>query len=83
MNTQLRPVEKSSTSASIKHRDKISKRTEWLDDLLLGMVDETLKQVFREEGAEVIYDYLGNKCHLKRQDIAKNPEDFSAGLRGF
>jgi len=51
-----------------------------LDDLLLGVVDETLREVFREEGAKVIYDFLENNCHLKREEIAEKPEVFSAGL---
>lgn len=51
-----------------------------LDELLLAVVDETFKQVFREAGAKVIYDYLGNKFHLEREEIAKKPEVFSVGL---
>ena len=53
---------------------------ETLDDLLLKVVEETLKQVFREEGTKAIYDYLENKCRLKREEIAEKPEVFSAGL---
>lgn len=49
-------------------------------ELLLSVVDETLKQVFREAGAKVIYDYLENKCHLKREEITEKTEVFSAGL---
>jgi len=52
-----------------------------LDDLLLSAVDETLKQVFKEAGAKVIYSYLGNKCHLKREEIVEKPEVFSADLK--
>jgi len=51
-----------------------------LDDLLLSVVDETLKQVFKEAGTKVIYDYLGNKCHLRREEIAEKPRVFSAEL---
>ena len=49
-------------------------------ELLLSVVDETLKQVFREAGSKVIYDYLENKCHLKREEITEKTEVFSAGL---
>ena len=56
-------------------------KTGSLDDLLLSAVDETLKQVFREAGTKVIYDYLGNKYHLKREEIAEKPEVFYAGLK--
>lgn len=67
MTEQLRTVEK----------------TVSMDNLLLSVVDETLKQVFKEAGANVIYDYLGNKCHLKLEEIAEKPEVFSAGLKGL
>lgn len=50
------------------------------DDLLFSVVDETLKNVFKDAGAKVIYDYMENKCHLKREEIAEKPEVFSAGL---
>ena len=56
---------------------------EMLDDLLLKVVDETMKQVFRETGAKVIYSYLGNNSHLKREEIAEKPEVFSAGLESL
>ncbi|MFQ6073623.1 MAG: hypothetical protein ACE5KC_00240 [Candidatus Bathyarchaeia archaeon] len=52
-----------------------------VDDLLISAVDETLKRVFKEQGAKVIYDYFGNKFHLKPEEIAERSEVFSAGLR--
>ena len=54
-----------------------------VDDLLLSAVDETLRQVFKEAGTKVIYGYITNKCHLKREEIAKKPEIFSAGLESL
>lgn len=51
-----------------------------LDDLLLDTVDETVKQVFKEIGAEAIYNYLEKVCGLRREEIAKKPEIFSACL---
>jgi len=53
---------------------------ETLDALLLSVVDETLKEVFREAGTNVIYDFLGNNSHLKLEEIGEKPEVFSAGL---
>ena len=53
---------------------------ETLDNLLLEVIDETLKHVFREEGTKAIHDYLENKCHLKLEETAEKPEVFSAGL---
>ena len=77
---RLRTVEKSSVSSGTKREGRISKRTESLDDLLLSAVDETLRQVFREEGIKVIYNYFENNSHLKREEIAEKPDVFSAGL---
>jgi len=81
MTTKLRPVEKFSASASRKRKGKNCERTETQDDLLLSVVDETVKQVFKEAGAEVIYNFIENKYHLKREQIAEKPEVFSAGLK--
>jgi len=80
MTTKLRSAEKSSASANKKRKGKICERTETRDDLLLSVVDETVKQVFKESGAKVIYSFIENKCHLKREEIVERPEEFSAGL---
>ena len=53
---------------------------EVLDDLLLKVLDETMKQVFTETGTKVIYNFLENNSHSKREDIAQKPEVFSAAL---
>jgi len=78
--TMQRSVEKHGVLSSRKREGRLCERTERFSDLLLNAVDETLKEVFKEAGAEVIYKFLGNKCHLKREEFAKKPEDFSAGL---
>jgi hypothetical protein len=80
MTTQ-RAVERSSVSASTKREGKICERTGRLDDLLLTAIDETLKQIFKRAGTKVIYDFIENKCHLKREEIAEKPEEFSASLK--
>lgn len=54
---------------------------ETLDDLLLEAIDEMLRQVFEEIGTKVIYGFLGNNSHLKREEIPEKPEVFSAGLK--
>jgi len=79
MTTQ-RAVKKFGVSVSTKREDNVCRRTWRLDDLLLSAVDETVKQVFKDAGAKVIYDCLENKYHLKLEEIAGKPEDFSAGL---
>ena len=79
MTTQ-HTVEKSIVSVSMKRDDKVCEKTEKLADLFVSAVDETLKQVFKEAGTQVIYNFIENKCHLKCEEIAEKPEDFSAGL---
>lgn len=44
------------------------------------VVDETLKQIFKEEGARAIYDFLTNHAHLELEEAAEKPEVFSASL---
>ena len=58
---------------------KISKKPE-VDDLLLSVIDETVRHIFTEAGTKVIYDYLMNNHHLKLEEFAEKPEVFSAGL---
>ena len=81
MSKSLSSVRKSSFSSVQKSEGRIDKLMVSLDDLLLDMVDETVKQVFREPGAKAIYSYIENECHLKREEIAKKPEVFSADLK--
>jgi hypothetical protein len=51
-----------------------------LDGLLPLVVDETMRQIFREEGTKVIYDCLESNSLFEWEEIAQNPEVFSAGL---
>ncbi|MDH5375249.1 MAG: hypothetical protein OEW95_05480 [Candidatus Bathyarchaeota archaeon] len=78
VNKRLRRVEKISVSSGTKRKGEISKKE--LADLLLSAVHETMRQVFRGEGAEVINNFIGNKCHLEQEEIVEKPEVFSAGL---
>ena len=50
-------------------------------DLLVQAIDETLNQIFREEGASAIYGFLENESQLKRENISSKTEAFSTGLR--
>jgi hypothetical protein len=59
---------------------KLKKRTGNLEYQMLNTIDETMKQIFSETGAKVIYDYLENQCDLKPEEILEKPEVFSAGL---
>jgi len=76
-------IEKHSVHSSSKREGRVCEGAERFDDLLLDAVDEKLKEVFKEAGAEVIYKFLGNKCHLKREEIGEKTEDFSAGLKSL
>jgi acetolactate synthase small subunit len=73
-------VEKSIVLVSTPHEDKACEKTGKLDDLLVRAVDETINQIFKEAGAKVIYDCLENKYHLRLEEIAGKPDEFSAGL---
>jgi len=64
----------------VTKRLRYVEKTGSLDDLLLSVVDETLRQVFREAGTNVICGYLENNSHLKLEEIGEKPEAFSAGL---
>jgi len=61
-------------------RGRASEEEKKLGGLLPNMVDETLEQIFKEDAAKIICDYIKNKCHLKLEEIAEKPEVFSAGL---
>jgi hypothetical protein len=80
MTERLGAVE-TSVSIHVKREDIIVERMENLDSLLLDVIDETLKSIFRELGAKFIYNYLANNAHLKRKEIAKKSEVFSANFR--
>ena len=54
---------------------------ETVDDLLLKMVNETMKEVFTEAGTKVVCDFLQNSCHLKLEEIVEKPEVFSRCLQ--
>ena len=79
--TKQQTVEKPTASVNTKRDDEVCEKTGKLADLLLSAVDETLKQVFKEAGAQVIYNFIENKCHLKREEIAEKPAVFSADLK--
>jgi len=80
VNKRLRRVENLDVLPTTMSETEIGEKTERLDDLMVTVVNETLKHVFKEEGVKVIYDYLENNHHLKRGEIAEKPEVFSAGL---
>jgi len=60
---------------------KVSKRKKKLDDVLLKAIDDTLKDVFKEAGTKVIYNYLESNPYLRLEEITEKPELFSDGLK--
>ena len=57
----------------------IEKWKDW-NSFFAEAVDETLKQIFKEDGAKVIYEFLENHSRLKLKEAADKPEVFSASL---
>jgi hypothetical protein len=45
------------------------------------VIDKTLKQVFKQPGTRVIYDYLEKNQDLKINEITDKPELFSESMR--
>jgi len=80
MTRRFHAVETTSVPSDMKREFKVGNRTRNLEDLLLGAIDETLRHVFADVGAKVIYNHIENKYHLKKEEIAKKPETFSIGL---
>ena len=67
-------------ASSPKSENRIGKVDRKSDAMLLAVVDETLEKVFKGVGVEVIYASFEKNFQLKREDILKNPDVFSAGL---
>ena len=57
----------------------VEERKDW-NSFFAEVVDETLKQIFKEDGARVIYEFLENHSRLKLKEVADNPEVFSESL---
>jgi len=58
-----------------------SKSQRNLRELVLEVVDETLKRFLGETVISIIYGYLEMKYNLKREEIPEKPEAFSKSLR--
>lgn len=57
-----------------------SEKTERLEKLLLLVIDETLKNIFKEAGTEAIYNYIEARHQLKPSEIVEKPTTFSKSL---
>ena len=59
--------------------DAVEKFKDW-NSLFAETVDDTLKQIFKEDGARVIYEFLENHTCLRLEEVADRPKVFSASL---
>ena len=59
--------------------DATNKYKDW-NNFFAETVDEALKQIFKEDGTIVIYDFLEKQAKLKLEEAADKPELFSSSL---
>jgi hypothetical protein len=57
----------------------VEKWKDW-NSFFAETVDDTLKQIFKEDGAKVIYEFLENHTCLRLEEAADKPKVFSASL---
>ena len=57
----------------------VEKWEDW-NSFFADAVDDTLKQIFKEDGARVIYEFLESHSRLRLEDVADKPELFSDSL---
>jgi hypothetical protein len=62
-----------------KGLNMVEKDKDW-KSFFAETVDDTLKQIFKEDGARVIYEFLENHTRLRLEEVADKPEVFSEGL---
>jgi hypothetical protein len=53
------------------------------DKLLLNALDNSLKEVFTENGASMIYAYLKSDCAIDQEEIPQKLDLFVDGLHRF
>lgn len=59
--------------------DAAGRQNDW-NNFFAEVIDETLKQVFKEDGAKVIYEFLENNSKLSLKEVSDKPELFSESL---
>ena len=67
-------------STKVSNRLNVVENRKDLNIYFAEAVDDTLKQIFKEDGAKVIYEFLENHARLKLEEVADKPEVFSATL---
>ena len=67
-------------STKVSNRLDVVEKRKDLNIYFAEAVDDTLKQIFKEDGARVIYEFLENHGRLKLEEVADKPDVFSATL---
>ena len=67
-------------STKVANRLDVVEKRKDLNSYFAEAVDDTLKQIFKEDGTKVIYEFLENHARLKLEEVADKPEIFSATL---
>ena len=62
---------------------EIRAKREELSEFLMKTIDCSLKEIFGEHAASIIYDYMKRRFSLRREEIPERIEDFREGLKEF
>jgi hypothetical protein len=62
-----------------KGQNATEDKKDW-NSIFAQAVDDSLKQIFKEAGAKVIYEFLENHTRLKLKEVADKPKVFSDSL---
>ena len=62
-----------------KGQNAVEDSKDW-NSLFAKVVDDSLKQIFKEAGARVIYKFLETHTRLKLEEVADKPKVCSASL---
>ena len=57
----------------------VEKSKDW-NSLFAEAIDDTLKQIFKEDGTRVIYEFLENHTCLKLEEVPDKPQVFSDSI---
>lgn len=66
-----------------KMTTQIYKKTDKYEEILNKAVDKTLKRVFGDTAANIIYTHLENNYSIKKDKIAENLESFSQAMEEY
>ena len=62
-----------------KGHNAVENSKDW-NNLFAEAIDDTLKQIFKEDGTRVIYEFLETHTRLKLEEVADKPKVFSDSL---